>query len=227
MNKTKKLYFISIISILFIFFGAQNAFAANVSFGVLPSIKTGESLDVVVNVDTGGELVNAMEFVVSYDSDLLSFFGYSDNSSVIKLWINPPNVKKDDPGKISLSGIIPGGVAGLYNADKKELSAVPIVHLLFIAKKPGVAKFSFAYSKILKHDGVGTALLHERQNTEVTVTGNPNEKIIDTGTQENTTEATSPLTSSPDYIFWIIVFIVISGIGLYKLLKYRNERPVK
>jgi hypothetical protein len=160
---------------------AQNAFAANISFSLPTEMKVGENLDVIINADTGGILVNSIELVINYDESSLSFSGYSDDNAVIKLWIEPPHA---EAGKIYLSGIVPGGVLGLYDPNKKGLSPVPLVNLFFVGKKTGDAKFSFDASKILKNDGEGTALAHEELSGSVMINNNPNSKNPDIAKQE-------------------------------------------
>jgi len=161
----KKLLFISIIFLSGLIFFAGSSFASNISFETEPTVNTGENLDVVVKADTEGVLINGIEFIIDYDQNLLSFTGYSDDNAVVKLWINPPEEKE---GKIYLSGIVPGGVLGLYDANKKgesrsnELSPIPLVHLFFTAKNTGKANFSFVdsinlfikSSKVEKHTGI-------------------------------------------------------------------------
>jgi hypothetical protein len=217
-NGMKKFLFIFIIFLSLSIFGAQNAQAASVSFGTASSVNTEENLDVVVNADTGGVLINSIEFIINYNEDLLSFTGYSDDNAVVKLWIDPPHAKQ---GKIYLSGIIPGGVLGLYDASKQGLSAIPLVHLLFTTKKVGEASFSFVDSKILENDGEGTSLPHDQNGVSVVIKNNPNSDNSVKEVPENTTN--NDLSNSPNslnilnFAPWIILFVVILGILCYKL----------
>ena len=219
----KKIIFIFIIFVAVCSISAPSAEAASISFDTPVNIDKGENLDVVVNTDTDGVLINSIELVIAYNPDLLSFAGYSDENSVIKFWIDPPHATE---GKIYLSGIIPGGVLGLYDAKKKgkldELAPIPLFHLFFVAKDEGDAKFSFITSKILKHDGWGTPLLHEEFESQVIIKNNPNVKTTDIIKQENTAPDNIPTTqNSFNPAFWIILFIIISSIAGYKLLKYK------
>jgi len=149
----------SIFFVLFSIFyllSPNSALAANVSLSVPNSIKIGDNLDVTVNADTDGTLINSAEITVNYDTALLSFSGYSDSNSVIKLWINPPTAQNGpnaQVGQVSFSGIIPGGVAGLYDASKKGLSPFPLVHLLFTPKNIGTTNLSFASVDKRCHSG--------------------------------------------------------------------------
>ena len=232
MKKTAQQYYLILIIFISLFaFRAHNAFAANVSFALPPSVNTGENLDVLVNADSGGILVNSVEFTISYDQNLLSFSGYSDNSSVVKLWMNPPHADNGLPaqtGKISMSGIIPGGVLGLYDANKQGLGPIPIVHLLFTAKNSGTASFSFVDSKILEADGLGTPLSHNNIGASIDIKLNPNgtTKVV-SATTSNTPKNT-PNSSIPSRIvFWVIILLLVAGFLGYKLLKYKHETLVK
>ena len=217
----KKVLFILIISLAFLSAPAWVR-AASLSFGAPASVNTGENLDVVVNADTGGTLINSIELTVSYDKDLLSFSGYSDDNSVVKLWIDPPHAGESwspQAGQVFLSGIIPGGVLGVYDAKKKGLAPLPLVHLLFVAKKTGNATFSFLDSKILKNDGKGTPLPHENLSAQVEIINNPAGATEKNPAKEiAVANGVSHPSSSP---LWIILLFTISCIVGYKLLKYR------
>ena len=223
----KNFLFTAIIFLFAVIFSAHNALAANVSIDAPVSADTGENLKVTINADAGGVLINSIELVIEYNQDLLSFAGYSDDNAIVKLWINPPYAAE---GKIHLSGIIPGGVLGLYDAKKNGLSPIPIVHLLFFTKNEGEAKFSFIFSKILKHDGLGTPLFLEELGSRLIIKNNPNndiEKQKEENTADNnvTNLPDSPNLSNPAFL--IILLIVISGIVGYKLLKYKYEKLPK
>ncbi len=227
MLKMIKIFlFIKIVFLSLLIFSAQNIFAANVSIDAPANINTGENLEITINADSDGVLINSIELIVEYNQDLLSFAGYSDDNAIVKLWISPPYAEK---GKIYLSGIIPGGVPGLYDGKKNGLSPIPVVRLFFSAKDEGEAKFSFIFSKILKHDGLGTPLLHKKLGSLVAIKNNPNndiEKQKENSANDNITNSSNP-PNSPNYIFLTIFFIAISGIIGYKLLKYKHEKLSK
>ncbi|MDR3519474.1 MAG: cohesin domain-containing protein [Candidatus Pacebacteria bacterium] len=224
----KQFIFNLIISVSLLIFGARVASAASVSFSAPTSVNIGDSVDVTVNADSGGILVNSVELSIKYDPNVLYFAGYSDNSSVIKLWINPPSASN---GEISLSGIIPGGVNGLYDASKKGLSPFPVVHLFFTAKNAGDTNLSFLDSKILEADGTGTPLAHDNFSTNITITNNGSSNIskqIQTTNTENLiknndikTPNPEAIPDKPDPLFWIAIVFVIAGLLIYKLLKYK------
>jgi len=131
-------------------------------------------------------------------------------------------------GQVSFSGIIPGGVAGLYDASKKGLSPFPLVHLLFTPKNIGTTNLSFADSKLLENDGSGTPVVHDSPSVSITIQKNPNGAV--TQTPPPTTTVPNPNNSNPgspvmpdrpDPLFWVVIFILVSSILIYKLLKYK------
>jgi hypothetical protein len=156
------------IFILLSFFAlfSSSASAADVSFAVPSDIQVGQTFEVVVNADTGGVLVNSVDMAIRYPKDILSFAGYKEDDGVVRLWIDTPHEKE---GKIYFSGIIPGGVLGLYDARRQGLSAIPLVRLIFTAKSEGVGNLTFTNSKILENDGKGSELAHEEKSGAVTV----------------------------------------------------------
>lgn len=209
---------------MFCTFNIQNIIAATVSLITPSTINTMENLDMAVTLNTDGKSINSAEFVISYDKDLLSFNGYSDNNALIKIWIDPPHAKD---GQIYLSGIIPGGVSGLYDPSKKGLSPIPLVHLLFTAKKEGEAKFSFIVSNILQNDGIGTTLSHEMLPKEIIIKNNPNNKIVNTEEinikDDITINKSATDYTSDNYNLWVLIIVIIFGIIIgYKLLKYKR-----
>ena len=221
-NTQKHFLFIFIIFLSLFALRTHSASAASVSFNTPASVNVGDNLDVTVNTDTGGVLINSAEVVVDFDQNLLSFSGYSDDNSMIKLWINPPHATL---GQISFSGIIPGGVSGVYDAKKTGLSPIPLVHLLFTAKNSGTLNLSIVDSKILEHDGLGTPLLHDNVGSSVIITNNPNPNITQNDQNNvsinkiNNNVQVMPDISDP--LFWIVILLVISGYLIYKLVKYK------
>ncbi|MEO5635001.1 MAG: cohesin domain-containing protein [Candidatus Paceibacterota bacterium] len=161
----KKIIYTLIITSFFLF-GVRISFAASVSISAQEFIKVGDTFEVIVSVDSGGELINSIDMVVDYPEDLISFAGYKTEEGVVKLWISSP---KEANGKISFSGIIPGGVLGVYDANQKGLSAIPLTTLLFKAKISGAGEISFSKSEILKNDGHGTSLTHSEIGSVINI----------------------------------------------------------
>lgn len=199
---------------------AQSSLAASLSLEAPNEIKVGDSLNVAIIADTDEVLINSLELVIDYDEEIFSFAGHSDENSMVTVWIEPPREKN---GKIYLSGIIPGGVAGVYDPKKEELEALPLTHLIFLAKKETSAgnstKFSFVSSEILIHDGVGTPLVYDEKGAEVNVQNNPDKKT--NGVEEANTQAEKlPGETGFNFSFWLLI-LIISGFIVHKLLKYK------
>lgn len=165
----KKYILFLIIFILVFFTTTVKALAASLSFELPVYALSGDTFEVLINADTGKVMINSIDLKIDYDEDLLTFAGYKSDDGVIKLWVASPN---DQEGVVHMSGIIPGGVSGLYDPTQKELGEIPLTKLIFTAKKNGSAQFSFLETKILKNDGKGTALTHDLLNGEVLIKNN-------------------------------------------------------
>ncbi len=182
---------------------------ASLSFS-LPSVThIGENFEVLVKADTGGVLINSVNIAFEYNKDLVSFAGYKDDNTVVRLWVDAPHEDKEALGVVSMSGIIPGGVSGLYDPTKQGISPVPIARLIFVANKEGTANFSFTKTQILKHDGKGTELPHEVKGGSIKVDGtivnDSSKKIIDQTAPEPfslTLVDSSLFSRTPDMIFF-------------------------
>lgn len=145
---------IFIIIILFCIF-TPRAFGADFSFDYKKEVLVGEIFSVSILLDTKNEIINSAEVNFTFNPEKLEFMGYKDEGGVLKLWIDVP---KNKDGKISFSGIIPGGVEGTYDPNFNNLQKLNLVNLLFKAKTSGVNNFNFTEAYALKNDGVGTKL---------------------------------------------------------------------
>ncbi len=145
---------IFIIIILFCIF-TPRAFGADFSFDHKKEVLAGEIFTVSVLLDTKNEIINSAEVNFTFNTEKLEFIGYKDEGGVLKLWIDVP---KDKNGKISFSGIIPGGVEGTYDPNFQNLQKLNLVNLLFKAKRSGINNFNFIEAYALKNDGIGTKL---------------------------------------------------------------------
>jgi hypothetical protein len=155
-NGMKKIFFFFIFLLLL---PLAKIHAESISLGLPKTVQVGEIFEVLVQADSGGNLVNSVSIMLDYDENLLSFSGFKESETVINLWVDSP---REERGRVYFSGIVPGGVLGLYDPRKTELEDIPLTRLLFTARGAGRAEFSFANSEILKHDGRGSALSHQR-----------------------------------------------------------------
>jgi hypothetical protein len=156
--------FLIIIALFFL-----NAFivnASDVSILAPAVINNDKSFDVTVALDTGGVNINSIDMTVSYPQDILAFKGYKEEGSIKKIWLKPPT---ESLGAVNFSGIIPGGVEGVYNPDKNGLQPIPIIILIFSPKDYGSGEFTITHSDILQNDGKGTPLVHSINNSSIVV----------------------------------------------------------
>ncbi len=183
----KKFTFISIfLFILCMSFDVQ-ASGARVFISVPENVRSGDTFFVDLKADTEGELINSVDFEIAFNSDIFSFAGYKNDGNVVRLWVNPPEAKG---GKIIMSGIIPGGALGLYDAERQSLGPIPLVRLILVAKSPGTGKFDFLKSEILKNDGKGTPLPHAAEGADIAVKEKAGDE--DTSKDNSTYDKTPP-----------------------------------
>ncbi len=167
MNKYLRYFFIGII---FFLSPLATILAAEVSFDAPKQVYLGEVFNVPVNVDSGGVMINSVDLSIDFNEDMIVFSGYKSDDGIVKLWVKSPT---DENGVLKMSGIIPGGVSGLYDPKESGLRAVPVVSLIFTANKTGNAEFYFTDSKVFKHDGKGTEIEHQRSSASVTIVDDP------------------------------------------------------
>ncbi len=164
-NGMKKFLFIFTILFFTLFF-IEKADAASILVSPPSAIYTGDNFEVLISIDSDGVPINSVDITLNYDENLMSFSGYKSENTITPLWLVSPH---ESNGSILMSGIIPGGVSGLYDPRNKGLSPIPLVKLLFSATKDGNAKLSFIETKILKNDGKGTELLHDSKNVNLEI----------------------------------------------------------
>ncbi len=184
-----------ILAIFISFF--TNAQAADFSVSSPKEAKTGEVFEVLISANSDGEAVNSFEASIAYDVDLLNFKGYKNTDTLLKIFILSP---KEVNGVVRFSGIIPGGVSGLYDANSSALLDLPLVSLVFEAKKNGVGTFSLSDTKMLKNDGMGTALVHAIKNSELFIEGNDAKVENEKNKPESSTDKKPPEPFEVSYI---------------------------
>ena len=180
--------FIKIIPLFLLFFvlSVPVTFAASIFVDSSKEVKVGSVFEVAINADTDQVLINSIDITLDYDDSKLSFVGYKQNAGVIGLWLHAPYEKN---GQVYMDGIIPGGVSGLYDPSESEAGAVPIVTLIFKANHVCPASFIFTNSEIFKHDGIGSLLLHQKQDTTIEITLNQNTQE---STEQDVLDTTKP-----------------------------------
>lgn len=183
-----------LFTILIFLLSFSVAHAADVSIVAPNSIDTAKQFTVLVHLSTDDVLVNSFDMSISYPKDLLTFGGYKESESIKKIWILSP---KDEGGTIHFTGIIPGGVSGVYDPNKTGLQPIPLVALIFSPKGNGSGDFKIINSKILENDGKGTELEHNVNNHSFTVALPIGTEKIDI---KDTTDTEQPLPFTVVYI---------------------------
>lgn len=154
-RKIIKIIFSNLI-IISLLFGAVNVFtnsvsAAGASLYLAPSTGTyvidGE-FTVSVKLNTGGQVVNAAEGALSYDTAFLEAISINRNGAVFSLWTTEPVASA---GNIRFGGGVP--MPG-YNGTNGHVLSVK-----FKAKASGVAQVYFTSGAVLANDGKGTNIL--------------------------------------------------------------------
>lgn len=158
----KKILFIIVI----FFVHTLTTHAASVSIVAPTTVETTNQFSVSVYLNTDGVSINSIDIMLSYPDDIMIFQGYKEDGGVKKIWIQTP---KEQNGTIHFSGIIPGGVDGIYDPDKIGLQPVPLTTLLFSPRANGSGDLSILNSKILQNDGIGSELLHTISNQKILV----------------------------------------------------------
>lgn len=215
-----------ILFFIFILFVVKADFVLASSLSVIApkEIDNQKQFEVKVNFDTGGTSVNSFDITVSYPKEILKFEGYKEEGSINKSWYVAPT---DKGGLINFIGIIPGGVDGVYDPDKNGLQAIPITRLLFSPISNGVGEFKIINSSVLENNGLGTPLVYDVNNSQISVSINNIENVEDKKDNE------SPLAFQIEFIesgFFsktpsMIIFSTIdkeSGIKAYQIRKSNN-----
>ena len=140
------IFCVGILLSTFCFLFSGSALAAEVSFDAkTQEIKTGQSFEVGVFLNTESENINAIEGILRFPADILEFKELNDGNSFINFWVERPSRRAEN--EIIFSGITLGG----FNSEKGL-----ILSAIFEARKEGVAKFEIDEARALRNDGTGS-----------------------------------------------------------------------
>lgn len=143
---------LSLLFVLYVF-GITVAHAAVLSVQQNPAPSSGV-VSVTIYADSAGESINAIEGALSYSKDLLTLDSISTTNSVIDLWVEQP---KEDGGRLTWAGLIPGGFTGVRSAFYEGERPGSVFKAVFRVIHPGTATFSFSRAAVALNDGKGTA----------------------------------------------------------------------
>lgn len=139
--------------------GAMAAYAAEFTVEIpQAAVAPGSELVADVWLDTQGESINALAGTLLFPADLIEASAIRDGGSLVTIWLEPPAAR--EAGRISFSGITPGG----YAADRGFLFSV-----VFRATEEDVGIFSFSDMQAFKNDGEGTPALVSNVSVEFSV----------------------------------------------------------
>jgi hypothetical protein len=168
-------------------------FAATLSFA--PSSGTysvGDTLSVIVQTNAGGEAINALSGVVSFNANLLQVESVSKSNSILSLWVVEPTFSNIG-GTVSFEGVVlnPGysGTAG------------KLITIMFRVKKAGTVPLSFSSGTILANDGSGTDVLGRLGTAEFALVSKvvvPQDTAPLESDAQNTVQAPTPLNASAE-----------------------------
>lgn len=160
--------------------------AAGASLYLTPSTGTfviGGTFSVSVKVSTGGQVINAAEGAIQYDSSLLEAVSASRGGAVFNLWTTEPTISG---GAIRFGGGIP--MPG-YKGNGGHVMTVK-----FKAKAAGTAQVSFTSGAVLANDGKGTNILASMGSGSYTISPKVDAPKSEEPTSTKTSEAKTTKT---------------------------------
>lgn len=109
------------------------------------TVYVGDTVKVDILLDTDGELLNAGDIIVTYDTTILEAKNVTRGNSIFTLWTEEPRIEN---GSVSFQGGKPLGFSGENNI---------IGQVLFTVMSPGITTLTFNdETRVLKHDGLGS-----------------------------------------------------------------------
>lgn len=141
--------------VVFVFFAGHFPYKAHAqaTLFVSPSAgtyKVGELFSVLINVNSGGEAINAASGQVNFDNQRLEISSLGFSRSIFTIWTAEPSFS-NVAGSIKFSGGLPA--PGFIGASGD------ILRITFKAKAEGQAQVIFVSGSVLANDGSGTNIL--------------------------------------------------------------------
>lgn len=111
------------------------------------SYEVGDSFSVLVNLNSGGEAINASTGQINFDNTKLQVVSLGYSQSIFSLWTDNPSFS-NPAGTINFSGGVPSpGFIGASGG---------VLRITFRVKAPGQAPVNFLSGSVLANDGQGT-----------------------------------------------------------------------
>lgn len=162
----KKLYFIVILFLVFLFSWGNVHAASIFSAADKNNITENQTFTVSVYTDTQGVNINAIEGLITFPKDLLRVESVNNNGSIFSIWTEQPTFSNTN-GAISFNGGVPA--PGYIGTKGKVMS------ILFKAEKPGTAQINFSSAGIYANDGVGTNVISDKNGITINIA--PQKKV--------------------------------------------------
>jgi len=147
--------------------------AAGGSLYLAPAVGTyliNDKFTITVKTFTGGNVINAGEGMLYFDTSLLEVVGVSKAGSIFSMWTTEPNFS-NTKGTISFGGGIPP--PGFSDQTGRVLA------ITFKAKAVGVAQVRFSSGAILANDGKGSNVLESMGGASFTVSAKESEQKVE------------------------------------------------
>ena len=122
--------------------------------------QTGDVINVTISVDTEDAVMNAMQGILTYSQDKLSLLSIKTSKSVVKFWVNEPEVISS--GKIQFDGVV-------MNPPYSGSNGI-IFTVQFIADVTGTVPVDVLSASVLADDGKGTDILTQVLGDEFVIT---------------------------------------------------------
>lgn len=160
---------ILILGIVFLAFLLPSPVQAGATFFLSPAsgeFRVGETINVVIFLNTGNESINAAEGTINFDSNILEATSISKNGSIFSLWAVEPTLD-NNRGAISFAGGTPTPVKG---------SGGRVIVVSFKIKEASTAILNFNSGRILLADGQGTDIFSGSQGANWKLTDKKTQK---------------------------------------------------
>ncbi len=154
----KKLLIIFVFLLTPFFVGAQATMSVSPTAG---SYEVGEMFSTLVNLNSGGQSINAGMAQINFDNTRLEVVSLGYSQSIFSLWTENPTFS-NVAGSINFGGGVPNpGFSGASGG---------ILRVTFRAKATGQAPVNFMSGSVLANDGQGSNILDSMRGSLFTIT---------------------------------------------------------
>ncbi len=212
-QKTITLLSAAVLGLVAILAAPQHAYSAELYFSAPPSTGIGDTIEVVVRLNTESDRLNLVGGTLVFSADELELEQINDGQSAVTFWIEPPKLKTGaGASKVTFSGMIPGGVV---SSDARLFS------LMFHVVGSQAPRLTITNPQAFLHDGLGTPVSVATQPLQITI----GSRVIDYRPRfdNQPPELFTPSISRSEAVFdgqWFVTFSAQdnqSGIDHYEI----------